>query len=93
MHPVINQIGVDTQNGVIKEEKVLAMIIVLMAKVINVVKTCSQTILIDGLLLTPWNILTLPLWKISRHSTKNSISNNAVLVVAGDLKSCYQRMD
>jgi hypothetical protein len=25
-------------------------------KVINVVKTCSQTILIDGLLLAPWNI-------------------------------------
>jgi predicted Zn-dependent peptidase len=36
--------------------------------------------------LAPWNILTLPLWKISRHSKKFYIPNNAVLVVAGDFE-------
>jgi hypothetical protein len=35
--------------------------------------------------LAPWNILTLPLWKISSIQQKFYI-NNAVLVVAGDFE-------
>ena len=57
MHPVINQIGVDTQNEVVKEEKDYVLITNLMeifSKQLN--KICLKYILIDGLLLAKWNI-------------------------------------
>jgi predicted Zn-dependent peptidase len=83
---------VDTQNGVIKEEKELAMIIALWQS-----NKCGKENMFKN---HPYRWSTIGSMEHLDTATledfkafnKNSISNNAVLVVAGDLKS-YQRMD
>ncbi|MGO4817598.1 M16 family metallopeptidase [Flavobacterium sp. W22_SRS_FP1] len=88
MHPVINQIGVDTQNGVIKEEKSSRYDNRPYGKVINVVKenmfknhpyrwsTIGSMEHLDTANLEDFKVF---------HK-KFYIPNNAVLVVAGDFE-------
>jgi hypothetical protein len=57
MHPVINQIGVDTQNEVVKEEKRLRFDNSPYGQIIpEVKKRYSQITLIAGRLLVQWII-------------------------------------
>jgi predicted Zn-dependent peptidase len=94
MHPVINQIGGHPKRSH-KEEKSSRYDNRPYGKVINVVKENMFTN-------HPyrWSTIgsmehldTATLEDFKAFNKKFYIPNNAVLVVAGDLKSCYQRMD
>jgi zinc protease len=75
LHPVINQVGVDTQNEVVKEEKRLRMDNQPYGCVIREVKkTCLPTTRTVGKPLDQWSIWMLPHSKNFRRSTKNSTS-------------------
>lgn len=88
MHPIINQIGVDTQNGVIKEEKISRYDNQPYGNIIRVVKenmfknhpyrwsTIGSTEHLD--------VATLEEFKA--FNAKFYVPNNAVLVVAGDFE-------
>jgi zinc protease len=88
MHPVINQIGVDTQNGVIKEEKSSRYDNQPYGKIISVVK--------ENLFKNHpyrWSTIgsmehldTATLEDFQAFNQKFYIPNNAVLVVAGDFE-------
>ena len=93
MHPIINQIGIDTQNGVIKEEKNSRYDNRPYAKIINVVKEHLFT-------KHPyrWSTIgsmehldTATLEDFQAFNKKFYIPNNAVLVVAGDFENAIAK--
>jgi predicted Zn-dependent peptidase len=95
LHPIINQIGVDTQNGVIKEEKNSRYDNQPYGKILPIVKenmfeshpyrwsTIGSMEHLD----------TATLEDFKDFHKKFYIPNNAVLVVAGDFEKTKKRMD
>ena len=89
MHPIINQIGVDTQNGVIKEEKASRYDNRPYGKIINVVK---EHLFINhpyrwSTIGSMEHLDTATLEDFQAFNKKFYTPNNAVLVVAGDFEN------
>jgi hypothetical protein len=85
LHPIINQIGVDTQNDG-KRRKDYDMTTSLCQILPQVKKNIFKTIRTDGQLLDLWIIL-MQQEEFQAFNKKFYMPNNAVLVVAGDFKT------